>query len=844
MFDVAKLVCNRNLFVNFLFAGSVFLLPMGNALAAPNINLSTSFSSVDGARTYMDIGGTWDSNTDAEVFNGDGFTLSVANVAGAGVDPAYDIRDIPVTVPAGFVLASNSVTVTVAGGCPNMTASASQGAAGTPVTIDINANNSTFINPGCTYNYAFRMETDTTAPAGPQSIDYTVTYNTINNDNGSVASALGTQNIDVNAGALSIIKSTPITSAITGQVISYNITVSSNGAGGLFDVQLNDVLSSDLNNLTFNVPDPPPGANGPGADDYTFEYLAAGESVILTVDATVAPVLACPILNNSANLSERTGAASANVGPVNVQYDFQFTSGSLSNVISHAATSYCEFCGDGVVSITVQNPTGAPLTNISLLEDLQASGLVYISGTTTINALPAVDPSIAGPVNELLTWNLPDLPAGNHVITFGVRSSTAENLITAVRDIIATVDFDLSCLAATQSVNTGQFEVPIRQPLPNVFKDARNYDAGQTAPGYTDPIYGNENDDVIWRVNVQNAGLANMQALLINDAIQISPPNNNFSINFICPDEASANSTDPFGNAADPDDVLASSNNAFIFYVGRILDDHIAVTNDSNVSWGCEADSSGGGSITVPASTGGFTPSVVIADTGDLSTTVNPAGLQITQTVTGSNTGQDLGSKGLVTVTINNQTGGTVTNVELENIVPNGYVVDGTFGSQAAPADCDCTVTYTSAYGPTYDGFIDTVLRIDGERDDGDPLNDLTPRFQFTSSTTGADANQVDLLRNGDVVVLTFGIVMIDPLRFDLVSDLDVAPENIADGTDPTNALALISTATVDFDASDAAGVQGQTQNDTLNFNSNPEDLDVAISDALFILTNDPGTPL
>ena len=50
-------------------------------------------------------------------------------------------------------------------------------------------------------------------------------------------------------------------------------------SGGLFDVQLNDVLSADLNGLTFNVPDPPPGANGPGADDYTFEYLAAGEVV-------------------------------------------------------------------------------------------------------------------------------------------------------------------------------------------------------------------------------------------------------------------------------------------------------------------------------------------------------------------------------------------------------------------------------------------------------------------------------------------------------------------------------------------------------------------------------------
>ena len=862
MFNVAKLVGNRNLLANVLFAGGVLLLPMQNAFALPTIGLSTSFSPADGTRTYMDIGGTWNGTT--EVNTGDGFTLSVSNT---GPDPAYDIRDIPVIVPAGFVLASGTVTVTD-NGCTNMNANASQGSAGTPVTINIFSNNSTSINPGCTYNYTFRLETNTTAAAGTQSLDYTVRYNTINNDNGSIATTVDTQNIDVNAGGLGITKSTPVVSAITGDVISYNITVSSTGSGGLFDVQLNDVLSSDLNGLTFNVPDPPPGANGPGADDYTFEYLAAGEVVNLTVDATVTPANTCPVLQNSANLSERTGTATDAVGPVSVQYDFQFTSGLPTSVVTHNATSFCEFCGDGTVSLTVQNPTGAPLTNITIVEDLQASGLEYINNSTTVTSGSAANPAIAG---SQLTWTSAQLSAlanlaggSSFVITFGVRSTVAENLITADRNILATADFDMSCLAARQSIDTGQFELPIQQPQPNVLKDGRNYDAGQG--GYSDPIYGNLNDDVIWRVNVQNVGLANMQALRMNDSI-----NGNFNIGSICPDEGSAvataaangtpapscipmtspfNVVDPFGNAADPDDIAAGTNTAFVYYVGRVLGAHTNNTNSSDISWGCAVDSPTGGLITVPASTGGSPPAVVIAETGDLSTTVVPAGLQITQTVTGSNPAQPLGSKGLVTVTINNQTGGSIKNIELQNVVPNGYVVDGTYGSQAAPADCDCTVTYTPAYGATgdtYPGFIDTVDRIDTDRDDGDPLNDLSPRFRFTSSASsniGAELNQRQILRNGDIVTLTFGIVMVDPLRFDLVADLDVAPENTADGTDPTNALALTSSAAVDFDAADAAGVQNQTRNDVLNFNADPEDIDVAISDALFILTNDPGTPL
>ncbi|NNJ51528.1 MAG: DUF11 domain-containing protein, partial [Gammaproteobacteria bacterium] len=845
-----------------MFAGSVFLWPVQNAFALPTIGLSTSFSPADGARSYMDIGGTWDGTS--EVNTGDGFTLSVSN---AGPDPAYDIRDIPVTVPAGFVLASTSVTVTdVGGGCPNMNANASQGGgAGTPVTINIFSNNNTVINPGCTYNYAFRLETNTTAVAGTQSLGYNVTYNTINNDNGSSASTPGTQNIDVNAGGLSITKSTPVTSAITGDVISYNLTVTSTGSGGLFDVRLNDVLSSDLNNLTFNVPTPPPGANGPGANDYTFEYLAAGEVVNLTVDATVNPVLSCPVLQNSTSLSERTGVATANVGPVSVPYDFQLTSGPLSNVISHAATSYCEFCGDGVVSLTIQNPTTAPMTNITIVEDLQLSGLEYINGSTTANAAAAGNPGVIG---SQLTWTqaqipqLANLAAGaSVVITFGVRSTVAENLNTAIRDIFATADFDLSCLAARQSVDTGQFELPIRQPIPTILKDGRNYDAGQTiGSAYTDPVYGSFNDDVIWQVNVANAGLANMEALLMNDSI-----NGNFSINFICPTEADAeaiavangvgpgatscipfnssyNVVDPFGNIADPDDVAATSN-VSIYYVGRILNLNTNNVNTADISWGCAVDSPVGGSITVPASTGGITPGVTVLETGALSTDVVPAGLVITQTVTGSNPGQPLGSKGLMTITLDNQTGGSIQDLTVATNLPAGYVMDNSYGPENGQPFGQPTNATVPIYGP-YPGFIDTFTRDDTELGTPDPLDDLNPTFTLTSSTFGANLpQQQHMLRNGDIISFTFGIVMIEPTRFDVVADLDLAPE-VAPGSDPVNAVALTNTVTVNFDAVDSTGPQGQVRNQPFNYNSDPEDLDVSISDALFILTNNPGVPL
>ncbi|NOQ88386.1 MAG: hypothetical protein GQ550_05625, partial [Gammaproteobacteria bacterium] len=840
-----------------------------NAIAVPNLTTSSAaFTSADPARanSYMDAGGVWNGTNEVSNTVGDTFTLTITNTAPGlpADDSAFDLQDIQVTVDNNFNLVSNTLSINnivgVGGGCPNISVG-NAGQSGNTITLPIGNNED--VLPGCSYVLSFGLTTANAVTAGNHLLSYSISYD---DDAGAPLNTVVGQNVNVNTGDLVVTKTTVTTSAVTNDVITYNVSVSSIGTGGLFDVQLSDVLSADLNGLTFNILPPPPGSAGPGANDYTFEYLAASETVNLTVEATVTPVNVCPVLDNNANLSERRGIAIASVGPVNVPFDFQFISGTTSNVLSHAATSYCEFCGDGIITLTVQNPTNAPLTNISLLEDLQASGLIYIAGTTTFNAVAVADPTITGGSNEELTWSLPDIAgSGSVIVSFGVRSANAEDLITAVRDIIATVDFDMSCLTTTQTVNSGQYEVPIRQPIPNIFKDARNTDAGQT--GYTDPIFGSFNDDIIWRVNVQNAGLANMQALLMNDATD-SPPNDNFDINFICPTEGDAlaitnnngvnpggtsciniagnnpfDVDDPFGNAADPDDISLSSSDAFIYYVGRIDDKHTTVTNSADISWGCEVDSPTGGSITVPASTNSVTPSVGIIETGTLNTTVTPGSSVITQTVTGSNTGQLLGSKGLITITLNNQTGGSIQDITIATDLPAGYVMDESYGPANGVGIGQPTSATAAAYGGTYDGFIDTFTRDDPELNNGDPLDDLNPTFTLTSLTTGDDAaQQIHMLRNGDVVSFTFGIVMTDPTYFDLVADLDLA-EEASPTSDPLNAITnLDNTVNVNFNVVDTSSAQLETRNFT--YDSDPEDLDIAISDALFILTNDPGTPL
>ncbi|VAW51072.1 Conserved repeat domain protein [hydrothermal vent metagenome] len=650
-----------------------------------------------------------------------------------------------------------------------------------------------------------------------------------------------------------------------GSFIFYDIDVTNTGPGTLTNVVIDDGLGIDLNNLIFQ--NAPLGGSQTGPAQFTIPSMNAGQSTTLNVRATVNATNVCPVIQNSASVSEDSATFSDSDAAPGIEYDFQFTSGLGSNVISHVtATSFCEFCDTGEVYITITNPTTAPMTNITLVENLQTLGLTFINGSTTSSIGGAANPTISGG-GTILTWTsaeigaLASLAAGATVeIAFDVSTYTeASILANASRNLFATASFDMSCLAAAQTVNSGQFELPIRQPLPRTGKNGRNFDAGQT--GYAEPVFGSEDDDVIWRVDIDNPGLADMEALRIVDAIS-----GNFSINFICPTGASANATaaangvgaagcvpyvspfdvdDPFGNAADPDDVAQSSNNAFIYFVGRILNTHTNEINNADISYGCDVTSPGGGLITVPASVGGGTPSTDLNGNSDLNTTVVPANLQITQTVTGSNIGQPLGTKGLMTITLDNQTGGSLQNLTVDVTLPAGYVMDNTYGDFNGVGTGQPIFTTAPAFGVNYPGFIDTFTRDDPELVTPNPLDDTNPTFTLTSSTTGADLpQQQDMLRNDDQVSFTFGIVMVEATRFDLVADLDLAPEATAGGTDPTNAVALTNDVDVNFDSVDPVGLQNQTRNETFNYNSNPEDLDVSISDALFILTNDPGTPL
>ncbi|HTF99090.1 MAG TPA: isopeptide-forming domain-containing fimbrial protein, partial [Nitrospirota bacterium] len=571
------------------------------------------------------------------------------------------------------------------------------------------------------------------------------------------------------------------------------------------------------------------------------------------------------------------------------------------------SASYCELCGYGYVTIVISNPySGATMMNMTVTENLGSSGLTYDPAAPTpvrysVNGGPAfagAAPAVSGG-GSVLTWTAAEIPAlislasdtwqGSYVeniaVTFAVRRvADPEGLVSANRAIQASLIFstDSGCADSPQSATD---ILPLREPVPHVGKTGWNYDANQREGSRTGTVYGNNNDDIVWRINVSNTGLAGLQDLRFDDVMQA----NNLVVNYACPTAASANAvasndgvppagspcisasnsindfivTDPFGNrAVSPDgyevDVTAGGNTS-VYLVGKITANASCVASKSNtagdVQWGCGAEPPSGG---IAATSTGAAPGSATANLYTLYG--DRALLSVQRAITGINTAQPAGSKGMVTITITNTSGGTVKNISLTDLLPPEYVIDPTYWTGGFVKTLQVSAaafginTIQPAYG-SYPGMIDRITWTNPaagtltSTDPAVPLSNTQPAFTLTSSTAHPlYPDQVNMLREGDILTVTFPIVLVRTSSYDKVANLDVrteAPNSDPPGTDPSNQITITNVLTVEFDT--FCGSQGhQTRTFTDNAASFPEDLDVDIvgSELIFILTNDPNQPL
>lgn len=584
-------------------------------------------------------------------------------------------------------------------------------------------------------------------------------------------------------------------------------------------------------------------------------------------------------------------AIAAQAAPCDTKSSPPFVQHDLSN-------SYCELCGYGYVTVVIANPysytfdttpplphdlpvPGATMTGLVLEEQLGTSGLMYASGapnpvTYQVNSgmtLAGSAPAISGG-GSILTFSSAQIPVlaslasqsdsgvNTISITFAVRRITdPEGLLTANRTIQATLDFNTDS-GCTDSPQTDVDTLPLREPIPAVNKTGWNHDAGQRQNTQSDPVYGNNNDDVVWRVRIGNSGLTGLQDLRFDDLME----SDSLVISHVCATEAAANTiaannglgslvdcavagnsindfivTDPFGDMAlslDGYEVdVEAGGNTSIYLVGKITAAGSCETSRTNsvedVQWGCGETAPVGG---ITQTSGGIIPT----DSATLYSRYNNSHglLSVERQLTGTNTAQPVGSKGTMTITIRNNSGGSVKNIHLSDLLPQEYIVDETF-----PPELDVT----PAYGVNYDGMVDTLTWTNPQVD---PLDNTTPEFYLASSTTHqVYADQENMLRHGDVAVIRFRVVLINSDYYDRSANLDVNPEEFTvTGTDPDYQTPLSNTLTVDFDLFCAAqGSQtliltgnGAGNPTGTNISADPEDLDIAVGGSVFILTNDP----
>ncbi|WP_419175335.1 hypothetical protein [Desulfosediminicola sp.] len=573
----------------------------------------------------------------------------------------------------------------------------------------------------------------------------------------------------------------------------------------------------------------------------------------------------------------------AQAAPCDVQSGVPFVQHDLRE-------SYCELCSYGYITIVVSNPyrkttgpdsQGTIMTDMTVIENLGSSGLRYEpsapdSVTYWVNNGPVqtgAAPEISSGGSTTLTFTSKEIPAlaslepasnknqvNSITIKFAVRRTTdPEDLVTADRTVQANLTFDTDSGCSDSPVSEA-VTLPLREPNPAVSKEGWNYDAGQRESSLSNTVYGNNNDDIVWRIAIDNNGQADLQDLRLDDRMD----SGSLVISNICPTAAAANTiagnngvgtasgcvaagnsiddfivTNPFGNPGTSYygheiDVNAGGT-AYIYLVGKIGSSGSCETSKTNtvsdVQWGCQEQTPAGG---ISQTSTDRTPAPA---TATLQTRYT-SNLSVERQLTGTNTSQPVGSKGTMTITIRNQSGGSVKNIQLKNVLPLEYVMDPTFTPEIA---------VTPAYG-TYPGLVDTIV---WTNEDTDPLANTAPEFDITSNGISHPdySDQIDMLRHGDVAVVSFRVVLIESDFYDRKANLDINPETYeTTGTDPTYQTPLSNTLIVDFDL--FCSTQGHQQlvltgngtgnPDGSNIPAFPEDLDITIGGEVFILTNDP----
>ncbi|MDZ7750045.1 MAG: hypothetical protein U5K43_15720 [Halofilum sp. (in: g-proteobacteria)] len=284
------------------FSGGVLALALalwpGTVAAQPSVSTSSSFDPVEPGRTYMDVGGAWNGTTDvATTGNGDVFTATLSNADDDPDEAAQDLT-LDITLPTGFLYQTGTpLFASLSGPGCGSTPTVQVTDDGDSLDVDFDGSVEAYDLPDdCAVTVTFELLADIDASTGTNTVGFDWDYS-----NGGPAQA--TQTVRVRDGAPALVVD-PLSHTTTGpgDAVSWDITASNEGDGGLFAVEIDETDLSDNPSFGFIAPltvvgTPPRTVSipNPPGDVATIPYLAPGESFTVRAEADV---LSCDDLSN------------------------------------------------------------------------------------------------------------------------------------------------------------------------------------------------------------------------------------------------------------------------------------------------------------------------------------------------------------------------------------------------------------------------------------------------------------------------------------------------------------------------------------------------------------------
>lgn len=331
--------------------------------AAAQVSTSLTFSPADAARAHMDVGGAWDGTADA-TSRGDRFEVVITN--GSTDEPAHDLA-FAVDVPAGFSERTGSLNLALAGPACGAGPSVSVSRAVDTLTFDFGGYD---LPASCNFSLDFGL----VAPSGTDAGTYTVTslVEAASSDGGALDLSGGaSEAFTVRAGEGLLEKSPSVSVQTVGSSVTWDISVTNSGLGGLFDVQLDESgLGSGLTLDSIMPTSPASPAPSVVGSVVSIPYLAPGETLSADITATVA---LCDGLTNIVALSERNGTVTDSAD-ASVQLDLEtpFVDVAIGSTV-------IAFGGTGTITIDLDNTGDGDASNLVVDTSLESAPLNVVS---------------------------------------------------------------------------------------------------------------------------------------------------------------------------------------------------------------------------------------------------------------------------------------------------------------------------------------------------------------------------------------------------------------------------------------------------------------------------------